>query len=146
MANFSGDQSEGIIAASLFATSTGVSTDANAAGAAIDLASGVSNVFTAVQVVGGIAGTGTPTLASKMQESTDGTNNWTDITGGGFTAVSTTNNVQAIPFKPTKRYVRSTGTAAGTNPVFETMTLVIAPRRTQPDNDGGFDLTSAAGN
>lgn len=146
MANFVGDISQQIVSGSLFATSTGVSTDANAAGASVDLASNVGNVCTAVQVVGGLAGTGTPTLTSKVQESTDGANNWTDVTGGGFTAVTTTSNVQAIPFKPTKRYVRTTGTVAGTNPVAEAATLIYAPRRTTPDNDGGFDTTVASAN
>jgi hypothetical protein len=126
VANFVGDLSQQIVSGSLFATSTGVSTDANAAGASVDLASNVGNIITAVQVVGGLAGTGTPTLTSKVQESTDGTNNWTDVTGGGFTAVTTTSNVQAIGIKPT--------------------TLIYAPRRTAPDNDGGFDQTAAAGN
>lgn len=146
MANFTGDISQHIVSGSLFATSTGVSTDANAAGASVDLASNVGNVCTAVQVVGGLAGTGTPTLASKVQESTDGTNNWTDVTGGAFAAASVANSVQMVAFKPTKRYVRTTGTVAGTSPVAETTTLIYAPRRTVPDNDGGFDLTAAAAN
>lgn len=146
MANFLGDLSQQIISGSLFATSTGVTTDANAAGASVDLASNVSNIITAVQVVGGLAGTGTPTLTSKVQESTDGSSNWTDVTGGGFTAVTTTNNVQAIALKPTKRYVRTTGTVAGTNPVAEVTTLIYAPRRHVPDNDGGFDLTVGSAN
>jgi hypothetical protein len=146
VANWVGDLSQQIVSGSLFATSTGVSTDANAAGVSVDLASNVGNIITAVQVVGGLAGTGTPTLASKVQESTDGTNNWTDVTGGGFTAVTTTSNVQAIGIKPTKRYVRTTGTVAGTSPVAEATTLIYAPRRTAPDNDGGFDQTAAAGN
>ena len=145
MANFVGDLSQQIVSGSLFATSTGVSTDANAAGASVDLASNVGNIITAVQVVGGLAGTGTPTLASKCQESTDGSNNWTDITGGAFTAVSAANNVQTLGVKPTKRYVRTTGTVAGTNPVAETTTLFYAPRRTAPDNDGGFDTVVAPG-
>ena len=146
MANWVGDISQQIVSGSLFATSTGVSTDANAEGASVDLASNVGNICSAIQIVGGLAGTGTPTLASKVQESTDGTNNWTDVTGGGFTAVTTANNVQTIGFKPTKRYVRTTGTVAGTNPVAEATTLIYAPRRTMPDNDGGFDLTVAPGN
>jgi hypothetical protein len=146
VANWVGDISQQIVSGSLFATSTGVTTDANAAGASVDLASNVGGIVTAVLVVGGLAGTGTPTLASKVQESTDGSNNWTDVTGGGFTAVTTTNNVQAVAVKPTKRYVRTTGTVAGTNPVAEATTLIYAPRRTVPDNDGGFDTTAAAGN
>ena len=146
MANFKGDISQDILGLSLFATSTGVTTDANAAGASVDLVSNVGNICTAVQVVGGLAGTGTPTLTSKVQESTDGSNNWTDVTGGGFTAVTTTGNVQAIPFKPTKRYVRTTGTVAGTSPVAEATTIIYAAARHIPANDGGFDTTSAPGN
>ena len=146
MANFVGDISQEILGLSLFATSTGVSTDANAAGGFVDLASDVANICTAIQIVGGLAGTGTPTLTSKLQESTDGVNNITDVTGGGFTAVTTTGNVQAVPFKPTKRYVRTTGTVAGTSPVAEATTIIYAPRRTMPDNDGGWDQTVAPGN
>ena len=146
MANFVGDLSQEIGSGSLFATSTGVTTNANAAGVSVDLIDDVANIISAVQIVGGVAGTGTPTLASKMQESTDGTNNWTDITDGAFTNVTTTNQVEIIAIKPTKRYVRSTGTVAGTNPVFETTTIVIAPRRTVPTNVGGFSQTVAAGN
>ena len=145
MANFMGDLSQYIQTGSLFATSTGVSTNANASGVSVDLIDDVANIISAVQIVGGVAGTGTPTLATKMQESTDGTNNWTDVTGGAFTNVTTTNVVQVIAFKPTKRYVRSTGTVAGTNPVFETSTIVLAPRRTVPTNVGGFSTTVAAG-
>lgn len=146
MANFVGDISQQVISHSLFATSTGVSTDANAAGVSVDLIDSVSNIGTAIQVVGGLAGTGTPTLTSKVQESTDGTNNWTDITGAGFTAVTTTGNVQAVPFKATKRYVRTTGTVSGTNPVAEATTLIYAARRHVPANDGGWDTTAAPGN
>lgn len=146
MANFFGDISQDIVSLSLFATSTGVSTDANAAGGSVDLIDNVGNICNAVQVVGGLAGTGTPTLTSKVQESTDGTNNWTDVTGGGFTAVTTTANVQTVAFKPTKRYVRTTGTVAGTSPVAEATTLIIAPRRHIPQGDGGWDTTSAPGN
>lgn len=146
MANFLGDLSQEVWGLSLFATSTGVSTDANAAGASVDLVDNVGNICSAVQVVGGLAGTGTPTLASKVQESTDGTNNWTDVTGGGFTAVTTTGNIQVIPFKPTKRYVRTTGTVAGTSPVAEATTIIYGARRHVPANDGGWDTTVAPGN
>ncbi len=146
MANMAGDISQQLIAGSLFATSTGVTTDANAAGVSVDGGPAVSNVYTAVQIVGGLAGTGTPTLTSKVQESTDGSNNWTDVTGGAFTAVTTTNNVQAIPFKPTKRYVRTTGTVSGTNPVAETMTLIYAAVIVEPTTYGGFNQTAAPGN
>lgn len=146
MANFHGDLSKDIILASLTCNTTGITTDASAAGNSVDLVSNVANIVNAIQVVGDRTGTGTPTLTSKVQESTDGSNNWTDVTGGGFTAVTTTNNVQVVPFKPTKRYVRTTGTFSGTNPVFTVQTLILAPRRHTPDAVGGFDTTSAPGN
>lgn len=147
MANFAGDFS-GVYGhtATLFATSTGVTTDANATGVSVDLASNVSNVVTATLVCGNVAGTANPTLTAKMQESTDGSNNWTDITGGAFTAVTTSSQCQDIPIKPTKRYVRSTGTVSGTNPVFEATILVGPyPLRTAPNNDGGWDTAVAPG-
>lgn len=146
MANVRGDISQELISGSLFATSTGVTTDANAAGVSVDAGGAVTNIFTAIQIVGGLAGTGTPTLTSKVQESTDGSNNWTDVTGGAFTAVTTTSNVQAIPFKPTKRYIRTTGTVAGTNPVAEATTLIYAGRIMEPSTFSGFDQTAAPGN
>lgn len=144
MANFVGDLSQGyIVSASLYATSTGVSTDANAQGSSVDISSQVSNVATAVLIVGNAAGT-TPTHNAKVQESTDGTT-WTDVTGGAFTQVTASSSVEAIPVKFTKRYVRTTGTVAGTNPVFEATTLIIAPRTHAPTGVGGFSQVSAPG-
>lgn len=148
MANFAGDFA-GVYSttATLFATSTGVTTDANATGVSVNLSADVANIVSAILVVGGVAGTGTPTLTAKIQESTDGTNNFTDVTGGGFTAVTTTNQVQVISFKPTKPYLKSAGTVSGTNPVFEATILIGPfPIRTAPANDGGWDTTVAPGN
>lgn len=149
MANFAGDFSTSGMyghTATLFATSTGVSTDANAGGVSVDLSSNDSNIVSATLVVGNAAGT-SPTLNAKMQESTDGSSNWTDVTGGAFTQVTTSNKLETIAFKPTKRYVRCTGTVGGTNPVLETTVLVGPyPLRTAPANDGGWDTTAAAAN
>lgn len=131
---------------SLTCATTGITTDASAAGASVDLASNVGNICTAIQVVGDRTGTATPTLTSKVQESTDGSTNWTDVSGAGFTAVTTTSNIQMIGFKPTKRYVRTTGTVSGTNPVFTTFTIIYAAARHIPANDGGWDVTVAPGN
>lgn len=146
MANVVGDISQQIVSGSLFQTSTGVTTDANAAGASVDCGPAVTNIYTAIQIVGGLAGTGTPTLTSKVQESTDGSNNWTDVTGGAFTAVTTTNQIEAIPFKPTKRYIRTTGTVSGTNPVAEVATIIYAGRIMVPSTAGGWNTTAAAAN
>lgn len=147
MANFVGDLSGSyIVTPTLYGTTTGVTTDGDATGASVDLAGNVANIVTAVCVVGKVTGT-TPTWSPKMQESTDGSNNWTDVTGGAFTQFTTpTNQVQVIAFKPTKRYVRSTGTTGGTSPVFPATITVVAPLRMAPSNSGGFNLTAAPGN
>lgn len=144
MANFRGDLSQDIIGVSLWATSTGVSTNANAQGASVSVVNDVANILTAVQIVGNFAGT-TPTMDTKIQESTDGTT-WTDVTGGAFTQVTASSAIEAIPFKPTKVYIRTTGTVAGTNPVAEATTIIYAPRRDTPTNVGGFNQTAAAAN
>lgn len=146
MSNFAGDFSSMYgCTATLFATSTGVSTSANLSGSSVDLAPNVSNVVSAILVCGNAAGT-SPTMDAKIQESTDGTT-WTDVTGGAFTQVTTSNQLQVLPFKPTKRYVRSTGTVGGTSPVFEATVLIGPyPLRTAPSNDGGWDTTAASAN
>lgn len=146
MANFAGDFSSAYgCTATLFATSTGVSVSANASGSSVDLSSNVGNIVSAILVVGNAAGT-TPTLDTFLQESTDGTT-WTSVTSGAFTQVTTSNQVQVLPVKPTKRYIRSSGTTGGTSPVFETTILIGPyPLRTAPANDGGFDQTAAPGN
>lgn len=147
MANFAGDLSLGYgCTATLFATSTGVSASANAVGVSVDLSSNVGNIVSAILVTGNAAGTN-PTLDVYLQESTDGSNNWTSVTSGAFTQVTASNNVQVLAVKPTKRYLRSNGTTGGTNPVFETTCLIGPyPLRTAPANDGGFDQTAAAAN
>lgn len=138
------DLSNQIVSGSLFGTSTGVSTNANASGVSVDLSSDVGNIVSAVLIVGNAAGT-TPTGDFLVQESTDGTT-WTSATSGAFTQVTTSNQVQVVAFEPTKRYVRTTGTVAGTNPVFEAQTLIVASRRVTPANSGGFSQASSAAN
>ena len=87
MANFAGDFSSMYgCTATLFATSTGVSTSANLSGSSVDLASNAANIVSAILVCGNAAGT-TPTMDAKIQESTDGSSNWTDVTGGAQTTL-----------------------------------------------------------
>ena len=69
------------------------------------------------QIIGGVGGSGTPTLAGKIQESVDGTT-WTDVTGGGFTAVTASNKDETITITRTKRYLRHVRTISGTSPTF----------------------------
>jgi hypothetical protein len=72
-----------------------------------------------VQDVGAVTGT-TPTLNGKIQDSADGSTDWTDITGATFTEVTAANNVQCIPLNVDncRRYVRWVGTLGGTTPNF----------------------------
>lgn len=145
MSNFAGDfSSQYTSPGTLFATSTGVTTDSHLTGVSADLGPNVANVLSAILVVGGIAGTGTPGFTARIQESNDGSNSWTDVASGAFSAQTTTNTVQIIPIKPSKRYLRSTGTVQGTNPVAECTIIFLAPMTTGPVNTGGFNQTAAA--
>lgn len=57
-------------------------------------------------------GTGTGSLAGKIQDSADGSTDWQDVTGGAFTSVTTTAAVETITLKRAaiRRYVRYVGT------------------------------------
>ena len=92
-----------------------------------DLLAGDGRCF-AIQQVGTVGGTA-PTLAGKIQESADGTT-WSDIPGATFTTVSTNDNVQAITFDRTLRYVRYVGTVGGTSPSFP-LAVVISEQKKQ---------------
>jgi len=147
MANMAGDFSSAYgLSATLFATSTGVTTSTQLVGSSVDLSSNVAGIVSAILVVGNAAGTN-PALDAFLQESTDGSNNWTTVAGSAFTQVTTSNRVQVIAVEPTKRYLRSNGTCTGTNPVCETTILIGPfPLRTAPNNNGGFNQASAAAN
>src|SRR5437588_13105379 len=67
-----------------------------------DLIAGDGRCF-AVQQVGALTGSGA-SLAGKIQESPDGVT-WSDVTDGAFATVTTADNVQAITFSRTQRYV-----------------------------------------
>jgi hypothetical protein len=84
-------------------------------GPSVDLLAGDGRCF-ALQQVGSVSGTA-PTLAGKIQESADGSA-WADISGATFTTVTGSDNVQAITFDRTLRYVRYVGTVGGTSPSF----------------------------
>lgn len=70
----------------------------------------------AMQIVGAVTGT-SPTLAGKIQESSDNSN-WTDVTNASFTTVTASSNLQVIVFDRTKRYLRHSRTVGGTTPTF----------------------------
>jgi hypothetical protein len=99
---------------------------ATTTGSAVDLLAGDGKCF-AIQQVGTVGGT-TPALAGKLQESADN-NTWTDIAGAAFASVSTTDNVQAIAFDRTMRYVRYIGTVTGTSPSFPLAVIVSEQKK-----------------
>ena len=72
-----------------------------------------------VQDVGAVTGT-TPTLNGKLQDSADGSTDWTDIAGAVFAEVTAANKVECIPLNVDncRRYVRWVGTLGGTTPNF----------------------------
>jgi hypothetical protein len=85
----------------------------NAAGSSVDL--GGAELQHAGVLVAGALTDGTHNV--KLQESTDGSNSWTDVTDGAFSALAgnTTNQhavVQTINFRRSKRYVRATATVS----------------------------------
>lgn len=121
-----------------FANSTGVITDA--AGVSVDIGKTVGCMISAALIIGGRSGTGTPTLTTTMQESTDGTT-WTTATT--FAAQTVSNTVVVTSYLATKRYQRATHTILGTNPVFPAHVMIVGPRRIAPLGDGGFDNTAA---
>ena len=82
----------------------------------------------AIQTVGSLGGT-SPTLAGKIQESADGSS-WADISGATFTTVTSSDNVQAITFDRTLRYVRYVGTVTGTSPQIP-VAVVISEQKKQ---------------
>lgn len=82
----------------------------------------------AIQQVGAVSGT-SPTLAGKVQESSDGSS-WSDISGATFTSVTSTGSYQCINFERTKRYVRYVGTVGGTSPSFA-VAVVISQQKKQ---------------
>jgi hypothetical protein len=96
-------------------------------GPAGDLLAGDGRCF-AVQQVGAVSGT-TPTLAGKIQESADGASGWTDIPGATFTTVTTADNVQAITFDRTLRYVRYVGTVGGSSPSFALAVMISEQKK-----------------
>lgn len=84
-------------------------------GSGIDMQDADGACF-AVQLVGTVGGT-SPSLAGKIQESSDNST-WTDVAGATFTAVTASSNAQTITFERTKRYLRHFRTVSGTSPTF----------------------------
>jgi hypothetical protein len=64
--------------------------------------------------------TGGGSLSAKLQESTDGSTGWSDISGAALTAITASNKVATLEVRAdqmTKRYVRATLTETGSQNV-----------------------------
>lgn len=117
-------------------TATGTNTS-------VDFLSEVGNMASCLQYVGTVSGT-SPTLVTKIQESTDGTT-WSDITGAAFASVTNSNNRQLISFNVLKRYVRGYNTVGGTTPSYVVGNTFFGQRRTVPSSALGGGWTNESG-
>jgi len=93
---------------------------ATGSGNQVDFIDGDGPCF-AIQTVGDAADN--TTLDGSLEESADGTT-WSAIAGASFAEVAEANDVQVLTFQRTKRYVRWTGTVAGTSPSFTVAVLI----------------------
>jgi hypothetical protein len=80
-------------------------------GSGIDFNNQTGQCF-ATQEIGTLSGT-SPSLTGQIQQSPDNST-WSNVSGGAFTAVSTSNNFQFIAFTRSQRYLRYIVTAGGT--------------------------------
>jgi hypothetical protein len=99
---------------------------ASANGSSGDMINGDGQCF-AIQQVGAVSGT-SPTLAGKIQESSDGST-WSDISGATFITVTASTSNQAITFERTKRYLRYVATIGGTTPSFNVAVIVSQQKK-----------------
>lgn len=87
--------------------------------------------FAAVCDAANVSGT-TPTMALKLQDSADNSS-FADITGGGFTGITTVASVQKIALNKSeiRRYVRVVRTLGGTTPVYLLSCKILAQKKYQ---------------
>jgi hypothetical protein len=88
---------------------------------------GTTGTCFAVQSIGTINGPG-GTIDGKIQHSDDNAS-WSDVSGGAFTQVSASNNLQTVTFTRTKRYLRYSYTIGGALPTIPTCCLIVAPNQ-----------------
>jgi len=96
-------------------------------GSAIDMISG-DGLCSAIQQIGVVSGT-SPTLAGKIQESADGSTNWTDVVNAVFINVTASNNNLIISFERTKRFLRYVGTIGGTSPSYAAAVIIAEQKK-----------------
>jgi hypothetical protein len=87
-----------------------------------------------IQHMGAVSGT-TPTLNGKIQDSDDNST-FADVSGATFTEVTATdqNRELSLNLDGVRRYIRYTGTIAGTTPSFTMGVLMLAVPQILPNN------------
>lgn len=96
-------------------------------GGAIDMISADGPCF-AVQHVGAFSAD--TTLAGRIEQSATGTSGWTTIAGATFADVTAANNLQAIRFMRTQRFIRYAATLSGTTPSIKVSALLGEQKKT----------------
>jgi len=90
----------------------------------------------ATAIIQSAAGTGTtPTLDVKLQDSSDGSTGWADITGAAFAQVTNAAaSRQIVKFNASaaKRYIRAVATVGGTTPSFACAVSFIGKKQIVP--------------
>lgn len=76
-------------------------------------------------------GSDTPTVTVKLQHSVDGSTNWADVAGGGFTAIGATAGLQRkeINADGLRGFVRLHATVAGTSPSAVLSCVVVGSKK-----------------
>src|SRR5262249_38293200 len=81
----------------------------------------------AVQQIGAVSGT-SPTLAGKIQESTDGATR-TEVSGATFTTVTPSTKTPSIMFDRSKRFLRYVANVGGTSPSFAVAAIISQQKK-----------------
>jgi hypothetical protein len=106
---------------------------ASANGTAIDI---LSYEGQAAAILQSAAGTGTtPTLDVRLQDSSDGSTDWADVTGAAFAQVTNAAaSTQIVKFNASavQRYIRAVATIAGTTPLFTCAVSFVGKKQIIP--------------
>lgn len=98
-------------------------------GTGVDLRDYVGNVLVVLNI-GTPTGT-TPTNDVKIQDSTDNSTGWTDVTGAAFTQKTAAGvDTLSLDTRLARRYVRTVCTLGGTSPVFPTSITLTGYKQT----------------
>ena len=97
-------------------------------GSAVDISGAIGNLKI-TQQIGTVGGT-SPTYDGKIQDSADGSTDWTDVSGATFAQVTDssdeTSSSISVESRLCRRYIRYVGTSGGTSPTVEIAVSAVA--------------------